>query len=360
MRRDLEHTNKRRKLLDQDIFTNFIFTATTNKAASLLENGETIFKFLGLSIRQNNKTGKKAAAKTQKSVIHKNIVICIDEASMIGPELFTIIDELTSNCKLIFIGDENQLSPIGCENIPVFNSGFEVVTLDEPMRQDKDSQLFSACTDLRDAVIKGVTSTISLGEQVISLPPTEFLQTMKDAYIAKEDVKTIAYTNKHTIKINAFFRRALGFESDWQIGDTVITKNAALSISATNMTFVELEDEITDIQEDIQLHLDIPYRRVTLKFAGAFRVPTDMDVLNSEKYTCKGHKDWKRFFQLESDFLDIRNGFASTAHSAQGSSYDKVFIDLTDMAKCYDKDTLRRMLYVSVSRARKQVMVYGL
>ena len=37
----------------------------------------------------------------------------------------------------------------------------------------------------------------------------------------------------------------------------------------------------------------------------------------------------------------------------------RVFIDLDDMKKCYQTNTLARLLYVGVSRARHQVFLTG-
>lgn len=51
--------------------------------------------------------------------------------------------------------------------------------------------------------------------------------------------------------------------------------------------------------------------------------------------------------------------YASTVNKSQGSTYDTVYIDLNDIGKCRDKDQVRRMLYVAVSRARHKVVFTG-
>ena len=87
---------------------------------------------------------------------------------------------------------------------------------------------------------------------------------------------------------------------------------------------------------------------------------------------------WKAYYDFKKQYLimtnikkgnqilyrrDIDYAFAITAHRAQGSTYDNVFVDLNDMiynssGMMYDnyEETLRR-LYVACSRARKELVL---
>ena len=42
----------------------------------------------------------------------------------------------------------------------------------------------------------------------------------------------------------------------------------------------------------------------------------------------------------------------------QGSSYDKVFVDLVDILRCRDSMLLRQLKYVALSRTRSDAIVY--
>lgn len=42
----------------------------------------------------------------------------------------------------------------------------------------------------------------------------------------------------------------------------------------------------------------------------------------------------------------------------QGSSYDKVFVDLVDILRCRDSMLLRQLEYVALSRTRSDAIVY--
>ncbi len=46
-------------------------------------------------------------------------------------------------------------------------------------------------------------------------------------------------------------------------------------------------------------------------------------------------------------------------HKSQGSEYDTVFVDLTNIGKCRVPSDVARMCYVSITRASKQVILYG-
>lgn len=47
-------------------------------------------------------------------------------------------------------------------------------------------------------------------------------------------------------------------------------------------------------------------------------------------------------------------GYATTVHKSQGSSYDHVFVDMLDIMRCLDKNAIRSLQYVALSRARKK------
>ncbi len=56
---------------------------------------------------------------------------------------------------------------------------------------------------------------------------------------------------------------------------------------------------------------------------------------------------------------DLRPGYASTVHKAQGASVDDVYIDLSDVGTNGNSEEVARLLYVAISRARKNVYLYG-
>ncbi|MCI0501381.1 MAG: ATP-binding domain-containing protein, partial [Epsilonproteobacteria bacterium] len=62
-------------------------------------------------------------------------------------------------------------------------------------------------------------------------------------------------------------------------------------------------------------------------------------------------KLWKLFFQIKELFVDVKYTYASTIHKLQGSTYETIYIDLTDIERMHDKDMMYRLLYVAITRA---------
>ena len=66
------------------------------------------------------------------------------------------------------------------------------------------------------------------------------------------------------------------------------------------------------------------------------------------------------FFEFKNDtFCDLRPIHSSTVHKAQGSTYQTVYVDLTDIGRNTRKDVLLRLLYVALTRSRGDVVVTG-
>lgn len=65
------------------------------------------------------------------------------------------------------------------------------------------------------------------------------------------------------------------------------------------------------------------------------------------------------YYSLKEQFPDLRPRDAATIHKAQGSTYNQVFIDLSDLSTCRNPDMAARLLYVAFSRAKERVVLYG-
>jgi exodeoxyribonuclease-5 len=69
---------------------------------------------------------------------------------------------------------------------------------------------------------------------------------------------------------------------------------------------------------------------------------------------------WVAFFAFkDATFADLRPVHAATVHRSQGSTYQTVFVDLTDIGRNTRRDVLLRLLYVGLTRARGDVYVTG-
>jgi len=92
-------------------------TATTNKAAEAFSAITqtavgTIHSFVGLIVKKNYQTGETELSTKRNAVIKENYLLFIDEASYIDKKTLAVIFAMTSNCKIVFIGDPAQLTPV--------------------------------------------------------------------------------------------------------------------------------------------------------------------------------------------------------------------------------------------------------
>jgi hypothetical protein len=128
--------------LDLSKLTDYVVTATTNKAATII-NGQTIHKFLGID--QDASSNIKSAIK----VARKYKYIIIDEISMLPAKIYEILYEIKlrfrTKVKFIFVGDYDQLPPVEAKSYNYFNSvalkelvEFNIQQLTENKRSDSE------------------------------------------------------------------------------------------------------------------------------------------------------------------------------------------------------------------------------
>ena len=92
-----------------------VLSATTNKACTVLsaatrEEVNTIHNIINLRVTPNLITGEVKLKPTSNWRILEDIILIIDECSMINAELYDYIHKATNHCKILYVGDKNQLN----------------------------------------------------------------------------------------------------------------------------------------------------------------------------------------------------------------------------------------------------------
>jgi exodeoxyribonuclease-5 len=113
--------------------------------------------------------------------------------------------------------------------------------------------------------------------------------------------------------------------------------------------FQVLVDEQWTIYRDMKRKLD-----AMRKLDAAKKHDKPNPILRTLSNACKQQSasNW----QLTSDHAEIRHAYATTAHKAQGSTWDTVIIDLDDLNAIRNNWDYNRALYVAVSRASNQLV----
>lgn len=353
--------NQIRELLHLPTLGSMVYTATTNKAASLLgNNSQTIFKQFRIRPHTNYKTNTTTYQVGDSDPLGNKILV-VDEASMFAPDVFQLVwDKLCPTTKVIFALDPYQLAPIGHEKPIVNTMDIPRGELTEPMRQKVDSHLFKMCELMREAVRIQEYIPLVQGEGVRFVDGATFQAEYLAAFKNHEDVRILVHSNDQVELHNTHVRKTLYGNSKFQVGDPVL---AAASLSTCNDVRVEECYTITDISEEKKGEY-FPYYDVAIGIGQYFKIPVDKnDYFRKLKIAQKHGKqtgDWTVYFALKNNYLDIRDAFACTVHKAQGSTYDKVFLDFANLSSCFDLNTFLRALYVVISRARTEVVIFGL
>jgi ATP-dependent exoDNAse (exonuclease V) alpha subunit len=377
------------RLLSADKLTpRFLFTATTNKAANVLEeisdedrgSSTTVHKMLGLQVRNNFKTGttKLVQAREPKTSLN-NTILVVDEASMINTELLSLIRDICKGyvgCKLLFVGDAYQLPPVKEDPCSLFFSCENTHFLTDIQRQAADSPIisyahcFRECLDNEELPWPEVPHD---GTNIINYTdPDVFVDTMKATYNKYDqehrvkDVKVLAWTNNRVRELNDAIRASLGYTKDIEVGETVCSNSSIMK----NNTVIAPTDSLWEIDsigtpflnsdkiEGQTLSLRALDGRADAQYIKVFQPTNWIDAGRVIKEYRK-QKDWTEMFRCQNEWADLRSIYAQTVHKSQGSTYDEVFIDVTNIGQNNKWYEVARLMYVAITRARFKVHLFG-
>lgn len=345
---------------DVDVY----LTATTNKAADALSAAtgretSTIHSFLGLRVKSLGYRSTELVDNGKH--VPDDCLIIIDEASFIDDDLLKKIRQKAKNCKVVFLGDPCQLKPVGSDDTPVFTAGIPTTSLTQIVRQSDDSPIQKLSRALRDHVAGEPMPRAGVdGVNIFHMPKDEFEKSLIEDCRkgAGNSVRALAWTNAVAIAYNEMVANALSGNPELKLGDTAVVnkqvqKRGYYKLPTDSTVYIQgVSDWVTDRN-------GIESREVETSHGYILRQPRDYaDVIPLIK---KAYAEGNHVFanELENHYVDLRLMYASTVNKSQGSTYDTVYVDLGDIGKCRDRDQVKRMLYVAVSRARTKVVFTG-
>jgi len=344
-------------------------TATTNKAAAVLSEltnrpCSTIHARLGLVPRENYSTGEVRFVRGRDAQDIYDSLVVIDEGSFIDDPLKETIDISTPGCKVVIIGDQYQLAPVKQE-IPVMDKlECTKVVLDKIMRHGGIIAEVGAL--FRHAVKTGEFQPIRVDGQHIQIVNGETFQQMIVQEFTHPEytgntARVLAWKNDTVNRYNMFIRHIRGSSTLYEKGDVLITSRPIYAKTKFGTTCLYNTDATVQIKEILKddIQHDIPGRWVALNHRDTFFLPNDPIKAMRYLSSLKRKKEWRDYFYLQKAWLDLRPAFASTVHKSQGSTYDTVYINLSDIGCCQVPSDVARMMYVAITRAAKRVVLYG-
>lgn len=347
---------------------------------------------------------------------YSNAVFIVDEASMIGnasSEGATfgtgrLLDDLIhyvysgNNCRLIILGDNAQLPPVGFEESPALSAkvlagyGLTVYpfSLTEVVRQGQDSGILDNATRFRNAIDRYQSGTLRAlkpprlrlgGFTDIEMLSSEYLlEKISDCYDRDgiSDTIIITRSNKRATLFNLGIRNQILYREDELVsGDLLLVakNNYYWSEEYEQVDFIANGDvaRVARVRGTHKMY-GFRFADVTLEFPD-HQVEIDakviLDALTTDAPALTHEQNGNLFMEVQQELegdkraryralkkhpyfnaLQVKYGYTVTCHKAQGGQWKNVFIDMgaipDDSLVSLD---FYRWLYTALTRATQHV-----
>ena len=363
--KEVERQRKAYEMLMQSIKPTteykWAYTAMTHKAREALElslghKAVTLHNYLGL--RPTRSGQLRQVDRTPKA---RYTLLIIDECSYLDYKVLEYLNEyLEENptSKIILLGDKNQLPPVGLNHCPAYYSEIEEIVLTSSVRQ-KDSPLIDeAASMFRNMVTINQLHPIKTDDaQVIMLSKKEWDKQMVTSFEENRNTKVIRHSNHQVNQTNFKLFKHFNGRHEYREGDVVICNSYHQGIySDTSMVIIRV-----DPTNQYGLLLYLLMVRAEDGSSWKLFIPQKRSELNKRLAELEEQGDVVTADSLKNLIADIRPMYACTVHKSQGSTYDEVFINLSDFTRMYvsDPKMTARLLYVAFSRAKHRVYLTG-
>lgn len=339
----------------------------------------------------------------------EDTVFFVDEASLVGfgDDSRNLLEDLVnyvregSDCRLVLIGDDAQLPPVGMTASPALDLDYmsatfgriaAYISMTEVVRQGLDSGILAEATKVREQIFSmeedpaDVARSLEAHEDVVKINGSELIDALSAAYaeFGEDEVTVLAHSNKRALRYN------LGIRNMVKYYEERLCKGEPLMIVKNNYLFSKDEPNIPFIANG-----DIAYlgkinhfeTRYGLEFADATLTFPDydtaqlrgvkvcLDALLSESPALSREQSNALFEGVKADFahlspkeqydamkadpylnaLQLKYASAITAHKSQGGGWDCVFIDYPSYAFEDPTFDALKWLYTTLTRAKKKV-----
>ena len=270
-------------------------------------------------------------------------LVVVDEASMLTTGMLAgILERVTGSCRVVLLGDPNQLLSVGSGNVlpDLLRLGVPHICLMENHRQSKGaSELlsnvtgFSSLRNGNDLVFGESFDLRSMSEKAAK---TAIVDEAATRYKAGESVQVLSPFNNATelsvSKLNKAIREQvnpdapgkLSFGDRFRDGDKVIILNNDRDRDCSNGDVGILRIFCTE-KRNTCFYVELPDGRRPV---------------------------WHTY----EDLKNIALAYALTVHKSQGSEYDTILLPITDS---FSTMLYRNLIYTAISRARRKVILYG-
>lgn len=347
---------------------------------------------------------------------HKHTIFIVDESSMIQGNtapaergiyshrdlLEDLIDYVYKNegCKLLLIGDNAQLPPVGVDDSPAmdiqvlqknYHLDGKTYELNEVVRQSLQSGILWNATLLRKQTdlekpappffnVKGFTD-------IKSIEGAEFEDAINSCYsrFGMENTVIITRSNKRANLFNNEVRSRLLFrETELSAGDIMmITKNNYFWVPISSKAGFIANGDLVEVRRILRkwemygFHFaDVIVQLVDYPEMDVIEIRMLLESINVEKPSMPAEEMMKLRDEILLDYTDITSksgrqeklkndpyynavnakfAYALTCHKTQGGQWNAVFIDVGYLKEDMLDSSFIRWMYTAVTRATKEL-----
>ena len=395
-----------------------VLMAPTGRAAKVMSSyakakANTIHKRIYFA--QQNKQGG-IQFTLQKNKFRKTVFI-VDEASMIGDDqssaqLFqngSLLQDLISyvqqgdRCKLVFVGDTAQLSPVKQEMSPALNQNYlylhysaEVsqVELSEVLRQDALSGILYNATNLRNLMHDNIEDhfqfMIRNKVDITHLQDGYDVQgSLEDGYrdVGRTETTIIVRSNKRANQYNRQIRtQIMGLENDLAVGDLLlVVKNNYFWLTPESQAGFIANGDVIEILRILSFQelygfrfAKVHVQLVDYPDQDPFDTVLIIDALDAEGHALTYEQSNQLYTKVRQDYLhlpkykqypevkknpffnalQVKFAYALTCHKAQGGQWKRVFIEKPYLPEGPTVDYYR-WLYTAITRSSEHLFLIG-
>ena len=361
-----------------------IILAPTHKALKRLDGKtpldlSTIHKFLGWipGINENaEELGHIDITIKHEREIQDITTVIIDEAGMMSEDMITQLismyeiayDYETDGITLYLYLDPYQLPPV--RGVQIQTDPATTINLTTQHRAESRDVV---------ALFTKFVEYLQHGGNDLTLPASENVVYVKNTTGFKEGDRLLGYTNEVVGKFNTVIANRLGINSyigqEVQIGNLTSTHTIDSIIEPDVEMLVNLYEDGNLYMQDMQVnrkfvfesmkamvdHKDISFININGKVLPViFGIGKANEARKKARVAAiEDRRQFKNVYALNRAFT-VDYTFASTVHKAQGSEFDRVWIAKGDLLKATRNNNFKmyaRLIYVALSRARKEVFI---
>jgi len=334
--------------------------APTGRAAKRLSElcgreAVTIHRLLGANLDDD---GMHIFDHDEDNQLEADAVI-VDESSMIDILLISaLLKALKPGCRLIMVGDADQLPPVGPGNMfsdVIRSDVIPVIALTEIFRQDEGSGIVKCAHDVNDGILPDLTEKFTDFFFMRRQTDEQLAETIAELYskrlpenmgVDPSQIQVLSPTRKHaagTVALNGLLQEKLNPQSslkkEKKSGDFIFRAG----------------DKVMQIRNNYDILWETPDKKT--KGAGVFN--GDVGIIKNID-----HDNESLLIDFEDKIVtysferlsELEPAFAMTVHKSQGSEYHTVILAMTSAASML---LSRSVLYTAMTRAKSLLVVVG-